>query len=357
MLQAWIGSWGLAGRAGLALGLGLLAGWITIPALIAWARQSGLGDRDDKSDSDRLNEIHKSKRGTPVIGGIAIVISTTLASLLCADFGHDEPWVLLSVLLGLGALGLADDVAKTFGRKRTQGLTARQKLLGQFVVGTLLASYLVARAWETPALAAQTSLWVPVLGATIPLGALGYVLVSATLLTGSSNAVNLTDGLDGLAGGCAVVALGFYLLVAATVSDPLRAQSWGLHPLAVGETCVVLAALLGAVVAFLWFNWHPAQTFMGDTGSLPLGGVLATAAMLTHQELILAVVGGVFVAEALSVIGQVGSFKLTGKRIFACAPLHHHFEFKGWTERRIVRRFHTAALALALLGAASLGAL
>ncbi len=348
-------------RAACAAGFSLLFVMAAIPQLARLAQKRRFGDRDDKSDSDELNQLHKAKRSTPIVGGIAILGGALGASLLFADLGSSLVWVLLVTLAGLGALGLVDDITKTFGKTRTAGLTARQKLVGQVVCGAGVGLFLLAKAtWgaDPAGVATLTDLSLPFLGLGLPIGVAGYVLFSTFLVTGTSKAVNLTDGLDGLAGGCALVALGVYMLIALAAGDSSLAASLALTPVAgAAEVGVVLASLVGGLTSFLIFNRHPARVFMGDTGSLALGGVLAVASLLTQQEILLALVGGVFVVEALSVMAQVGSFKLTGKRVLRCAPLHHHFEFKGVHETRIVTGFHTAALILGALSLAGMGLL
>jgi phospho-N-acetylmuramoyl-pentapeptide-transferase len=323
-----------------------------VPRLIAAARRRDFADREGKSDSATLEAMHQAKRKTPIVGGIAMLAGVTTSSLAFADWTSSELWILLGTLLGLGALGFVDDWTKTFGQAKNRGLTPRQKLAGQMGLGLGVGIVLLALASWGGAATALTTIALPFGLGAVGIGALGYLALTTFLVTGTSNAVNLTDGLDGLAGGCGLVALTVYMALAGLSADAATAASWGLaHTPAAAEVMVFLAAQVGALTGFLIFNRNPAKTFMGDAGSLPLGGTLAVAALLTHQELLLALVGGVFVVEALSVMAQVGSFKLTGKRVLACAPLHHHFEFKGHGERRIVSGFHAAAL---LLGAASL---
>jgi len=333
-----------------------------IPWLAKEAQRRQYGDRDDKSDSDTLNALHKGKRRTPIVGGIAMLGGLVASSLLWASWSQPAVWLLLAVAVGLAALGLWDDVAKTFGSKRTAGLSPRAKLRGQLAIGLGLGGALLmlsAWGWGEGAWSAEslTRLRVPGTSTLLPLGTVGFLLFTTILLTGSSNAVNLTDGLDGLAGGCSLVAYGVYFILSSLAAQPILAARLGLVAApGAAEAAVVLGAQFGALTGFLVFNRHPAKVFMGDTGSLPLGGVLAASAVLCKQELLLAIVGGVFVAEALSVMLQVASFKLTGRRVFRCAPLHHHFEFKGWPETLVVTRFHAAALLLGGLGLwASLG--
>ncbi|MGE0710508.1 MAG: phospho-N-acetylmuramoyl-pentapeptide-transferase [Planctomycetota bacterium] len=337
-------------RAALAASCSLGGTLLLIPRLAAWARQKGLGDREGKSHSETLNALHAHKQRTPIVGGIAMLLAAIPATLLWAA-PRPEVLLLVATLVGLGLLGLADDLRKTFGEVRTEGLTPRQKLAVQGLAGAGVGAALLGLAWAAggdAALVAQTRLALPFVGGAVTLGVVAYLLFATLLITGSSNAVNLTDGLDGLAGGCALVAFGFYAAVAGLAGDAALAGRLGLvHVPGAGEVGVALAALSGALAGFLCFNRAPAQVFMGDTGSLPLGGGLAVAALLTKQELLLALVGGVFVVEALSVIAQVASFKLTGKRVLRCAPLHHHFQFQGWQEGLVVNRFHAAALILA----------
>lgn len=343
-------------RAAFAASSALVAVAFLIPWLAEAARRRRYGDRDDKSDSARLNELHKQKRHTPIVGGIAMLGALTGSTLLFASWSQPAVWLLLAVAVGLAGLGLWDDLAKTFGGTRTQGLSPRAKLRGQLGIGLGLGAALLALsaygwgqgAWSAEAL---TQLGLPLTEAALPLGTVGFLLFTALLITGSSNAVNLTDGLDGLAGGCSLVAYGVYIVLFCLAADPVVAARLGFAAApGAGEAAVVLAAQFGALTGFLVFNRHPAKVFMGDTGSLPLGGLLAAAAVLCKQELLLALVGGVFVAEALSVMIQVASFKLTGRRVFRCAPLHHHFEFGGWSETLVVNRFHAAALLFGALG-------
>jgi phospho-N-acetylmuramoyl-pentapeptide-transferase len=346
-------------RAALAAAGSLGLTCVAIPRLAAWARAKDFGDREGKTHSDTLNELHSHKQRTPIVGGIAILAATLLASLSFADLRLGNVWLLLVGMLGLGALGFADDLAKTFGKKRTEGLTPKQKLAVQFVFGAGAGGFLLWQAWAgggAEGLAAQSTLALPFVGGSVAIGAILYLLFATFVVTGSSNAVNLTDGLDGLAGGCGLVAFTVYTAIAIVSGTPEYAAQFGLTPVpGAAEVGVVLAALAGGLTGFLVFNRPPAKVFMGDTGSLPLGGVLALAALVTKQELLLALVGGVFVAEALSVIAQVASYKLTGKRIFRCAPLHHHFEFGGWAETQVVTRFHAVALCLALISLVGVG--
>ena len=258
---------------------------------------------------------HQQKSGTPTMGGVMIVLAVTAATLLFAPLTVTTLLVLF-IFLGHFLLGFADDYIKVV-KKRNLGLRAYQKLLGQ--LGISLVTILIGR----HLLGHDTSAWVPVLGRSLDIGAWYYVLV-VFVLVGTSNAVNLTDGLDGLAAGTVAVAALFYAMLLYGTDSSLMAFS---------------AAIIGACIGFLWYNHHPARIFMGDTGSLALGGALAGIAILSRTEALLPIVGIIFVCEALSVILQVTSFKTRGKRIFRMSPIHHHFELGGWCETRVVYTF------------------
>ena len=258
---------------------------------------------------------HQQKSGTPTMGGVMIVLAVTAATLLFAPLTVTTLLVLF-IFLGHFLLGFADDYIKVV-KKRNLGLRAYQKLLGQ--LGISLVTILIGR----HLLGHDTSAWVPVLGRSLDIGAWYYVLV-VFVLVGTSNAVNLTDGLDGLAAGTVAVAALFYAMLLYGTDSSLMAFS---------------AAIIGACIGFLWYNHHPARIFMGDTGSLALGGALAGIAILSRTEALLPIVGIIFVCEALSVILQVTSFKTRGKRIFRMSPIHHHFELGGWRETRVVYTF------------------
>ena len=268
---------------------------------------------------------HQAKSGTPTMGGVMIVLAVTVSTLLFAPFTVTT-LLALFIFLGHFLLGFADDYIKVV-KKRNLGLRAYQKLLGQLFIS--LVTILIGRAL----LGHDTSVWMPILGETLDIGALYYVLV-VFVLVGTSNAVNLTDGLDGLASGTVAVAALFYAALLYSVDSSLMTFS---------------AAIIGATVGFLWYNHHPARIFMGDTGSLALGGALAGIAILSHTEMLLPIVGFVFFCEALSVILQVISFQTRGKRIFRMSPIHHHFELGGWSETRVVYTFWAVGAAGALL--------
>jgi phospho-N-acetylmuramoyl-pentapeptide-transferase len=310
---------------------------------------------------------HKKKAGTPTMGGVLIVISTAVPVLMWADLANVYVLLALFALLAFAAIGFIDDYAKV-AKRRNLGLTGKKKILLQVGVSTFVGIVLLILAGSS---AYSTQLIVPfvkrfrpdlVIHSLVhahylwPLAYLPFLLfVPILVITGSSNAVNLTDGLDGLAIGCTVIAAGA-LTVLTYVSSNFR---WATYldiqyiP-RVGELTVFCGALVGASLGFLWYNAHPAEVFMGDVGSLALGGTLGTIAVIIKQEVLLIFVGGIFVMEALSVILQVGSFKLRGKRIFRMAPIHHHFELLGWSESKVIVRFWIAALVFALFALTTL---
>ncbi|GAB6067070.1 phospho-N-acetylmuramoyl-pentapeptide-transferase [Methylothermus subterraneus] len=294
---------------------------------------------------------HFAKAGTPTMGGLLILLALTLATLLWADLRNRQIWVVLLVTLAFGAIGFADDYKKLV-LGNSKGLSARQKLGWQTAVALLAAVGLYATA-KTPA---ETTYIVPFFKQVgFDLGLLGFTLVTWLVIVGSSNAVNLTDGLDGLAILPAVL-VGGSLGIFAYASGNVNFATYLAvpHVPGAGELVVFCGALVGAGLGFLWFNAYPAQVFMGDIGALALGAALGTLAVLVRQEVVLMIMGGVFVMETLSVILQVASFKLTGRRIFRMAPLHHHFELQGWPEPRVIVRFWIITVVLVLIGLATL---
>ena len=324
-------------------------------------------------------ETHLVKTGTPTMGGVLILISIAISTLLWADWRNRYVWVVLLVTLGFGWVGWADDYRKVVHRD-PEGMPARQKFFWQALIGAVASLYLmfaisapvsanlwsVMTDWATSGfsvtLPARADLIVPFFKAfSYPLGALGFVLVSWCVIVGTSNAVNLTDGLDGLAI-MPTVMVGAALGVFAYVVGRVDYSRYLLFPYVpgAGELLVLCAALAGAGLAFLWFNAYPAQVFMGDVGALALGGMLGTVAIIVRQEIVLFIMGGVFVVETLSVMLQVGWFKYTryrygqGQRILKKAPLHHHFEVGGWKETQVVVRFWIISMMLVLVGLASL---
>ena len=325
-----------------ALGVSLLVGPILIRALNA--NQIGQVIRDDGPQS------HLSKAGTPTMGGVLILVGITVSTLLWSDLTNHYVWVLLLVTLAFGAVGWVDDYRKVF-RKNAVGLPARWKYFWQSLIGIAAAVVLYKSALGP----AETQYILPFFKSVeLDLG-LFYIVISYFFIVGFSNAVNLTDGLDGLAilpsvlvGGAlgAIAYLAGHVEFASYLQIPYVAGS--------GEMVIFAGGLLGAGLGFLWFNTYPAQIFMGDVGALALGAALGTMAIIARHELVLVIMGGVFVMETLSVILQVGSFKLTGKRIFKMAPIHHHFELMGWPEPRVIVRFWIITVMLVLFGLATL---
>ena len=294
---------------------------------------------------------HFSKAGTPTMGGLLILLAVIVATLLWMDIANRFVWIALATLTALGGVGFADDMVK-FTRRRSLGLSGRGKLLPQFLVA-------FAVAWAIEQWAGHgsisTVLTFPFLKRfLLDLGLL-YAPFVAVVLVGASNAVNLTDGLDGLAIGAVGIAAGTYAILAYVTGNAVAARYLQIPFVAQsGELAVFCGALVGAALGFLWFNCHPAEVFMGDVGSLPLGGAIAAVAVMTKHEMLLAIVGGLFVLEAVSVIVQVFSFKMTGRRVFRMAPLHHHFELGGWAESRVIIRFWILSILFAVLGLSTL---
>ncbi|WP_116475218.1 phospho-N-acetylmuramoyl-pentapeptide-transferase [Zobellella maritima] len=295
-------------------------------------------------------ESHFSKAGTPTMGGLMILIAIFVSVLLWADLSNPYVWVVLFVLGTFGAIGFVDDYRKVV-RKNTDGLIARWKYFWQSAAALAAAVFVYAIAREP----SQTQLVVPFFKDVMPQLGLLFIVLSYFVIVGSSNAVNLTDGLDGLAiMPTVMVAAGFALVAWATGNVNFASYLHIPYVAHAGELTVVCTAMVGAGLGFLWFNTFPAQVFMGDVGSLALGAALGAIAVLVRQEFLLVVMGGIFVIETLSVILQVGSYKLRGQRIFRMAPIHHHYELKGWPEPRVIVRFWIITLMLVLVGLATL---
>jgi phospho-N-acetylmuramoyl-pentapeptide-transferase len=328
---------------------------------------------------DYAMQSHMSKSGTPTMGGVLILFSIALSTLLWFDLSNRFVWIVLVVTLGFGAIGWVDDWRKVV-HKDPEGMRSREKYFWQSVIGLVAAFYLVFSVSETSNLRVlelfvnwvlsgftielppRAGLWVPFFKeVSYPLGVLGFVLMTYVVIVGSSNAVNLTDGLDGLAI-MPVVMVGSALGVFAYATGSAVFSRYLLlpHIPGAGELLVFCAAMAGAGLAFLWFNTHPAQVFMGDVGALALGGALGTIAVIVRQEIVLAIMGGIFVVEALSVMLQVAWFKFTkrrygqGRRLLKMAPLHHHFEKEGWKETQVVVRFWIITMLLCLVGLSTL---
>jgi phospho-N-acetylmuramoyl-pentapeptide-transferase len=295
-------------------------------------------------------QTHLSKAGTPTMGGSMILVAIGISTLLWGDLSNRHVWLVLGVTLLFGLIGGVDDYKKLI-LKNSKGLSARQKFLWQSLVGVAAASYLYYSAVSP----IETRFIVPFFkDVSLDLG-WWFIPLSYLVIVGTSNAVNLTDGLDGLAILPAVLVAGALGIIAYATGHARFSEYLGIpYVPGVGEMVVFCGAIVGAGLGFLWFNTHPAQVFMGDIGALALGAALGMLAVIVRQEVVLVIMGGVFVMETLSVIMQVASFKLTGRRIFRMAPLHHHFELKGWPEPRVIVRFWIITVILVLIGLASL---
>jgi len=316
------------------------------PKLIRYLQDMQIGQtvRDDGPES------HLVKSGTPTMGGILILASIVISVLLWGDLSNTYVWVVLFVVTSFGLIGFVDDYRKVI-RKDANGLIARWKYFWQTVAGLATAVFLYYFA-QSPA---ETSLIIPFVKEVLPQLGIFYVVMTYFVIVGTSNAVNLTDGLDGLAIVPTIMvagALGLFAYVTGNIN--FSAYLNIPHIAMTSELVVVCTAIVGAGLGFLWFNTYPAQVFMGDVGSLALGAALGVIAVLVRQELVLFIMGGVFVMETVSVILQVGSYKLRGQRIFRMAPIHHHYELKGWPEPRVIVRFWIISLVLVLIGLATL---
>lgn len=360
-----------------ALLFSILIGPLFIRKLYEWK----VGQKIRPEDFGLISKLHENKRETPTMGGILILSALLLSLLLFMDWTHAFTWILFFTTLGLGALGGIDDYLK-LKHKNARGLSARRKLLGQLLLAGAIAAYLFlpsvshfleSHGLRTPLIREQIvggeslhlslqeyaqKLYMPFLKDPVVSG-LGVALASALVIfviIGTSNAVNLTDGLDGLAAGCLILVAACLGLFAFVTNHLEMARYLNiLYVEGSGEIAVFMGAFIGACLGFLWYNGYPAQVFMGDVGSLALGGLIGVSAVLLKRELLLALIGGIFVIEALSVIIQVGSYRLRNKkRVFLCTPIHHHFEYKGWPETKVTLRFWIIGLILALIGIASL---
>ncbi len=296
-------------------------------------------------------QTHLVKAGTPTMGGALILMSMVLTTVLWADLSNRYIWVVLLTTLGFGVIGWIDDYRKVVYRN-PKGLSASAKFFWQSVIAMVVAAYLALTA-EMPA---QTDMIVPFFKeVAVPLGVIGFVILAYFVIVGTSNAVNLTDGLDGLAIMPTVMISSALAVFAYVTGHIVFAKYLGIPYIPnTGELSVFCGALAGAGLAFLWFNAYPAEVFMGDVGALALGAALGVVTVIVRQEIVLVIMGGVFVMEALSVMLQVASFKLLGKRIFRMAPMHHHYELKGWKENQVVVRFWIITLILVLLGLSTL---
>jgi phospho-N-acetylmuramoyl-pentapeptide-transferase len=324
----------------------LLSLWIGPAMIRALSRyQIGQQVRDDGPQT------HLKKAGTPTMGGSLIIVAIVSSTLLWADLANRYVWIVMGVTLAFGSIGFYDDYLKLVVRN-TKGLLPRYKYSLQTVAGLLTAIVL----WQTAQSPAETTLYLPFLkNFALPLGAVSFVVLSYLMIVGMSNAVNLTDGLDGLAIMPSVMVAGALGIFAWVSSNAVLTQYLAVPLLpGVGEVVIFCGAMVGAGLGFLWFNTYPAQVFMGDIGALALGAALGVIAVIVRQEVVVLLMGGIFVLETASVILQVASFKLRGKRLFRMAPIHHHFELKGWAEPKVIVRFWIMSLLLVLAGLATL---
>ncbi|KHK90607.1 phospho-N-acetylmuramoyl-pentapeptide-transferase [Novosphingobium malaysiense] len=350
LIAEWMNFEGLANlfryqsfRSGAALMTALFIGLLIGPRFISMLRvRQGKGQpiREDGPQT------HLAKRGTPTMGGLMILTALVLSMALFMDVTNPFVWACIAVTVGFGAIGFMDDYDKV-SKSSHKGLSSKVRLLLEFVVAGIAAWIIVSQL--------NTNLYVPFLsGRYIPLGPFYYVF-AAFVIVGAGNAVNLTDGLDGLATMPVIIAAGTFAIICYLAGRVDFATYLGIpHVPRAGELAIFCAGIMGAGLAFLWFNAPPAAVFMGDTGSLALGGALGAIAVAAHHEIVLAIVGGLFVLEAVSVIIQVFWFKRTGRRVFRMAPIHHHFEQKGWRESTVVIRFWIISIVLAVIGLSTL---
>jgi phospho-N-acetylmuramoyl-pentapeptide-transferase len=334
----------LSFRSGGAVATALLIGLLIGPKFIGWLRlRQGKGQpiRDDGPQS------HLAKRGTPTMGGLMILTSLTLSLLIWMDMRNPYVWACMFVTLGFGMIGFLDDYDKV-RKQKTAGVSGKVRLIGEFIIAGIASAIIIFAE-------GNTQLYVPFLSWVHPDLGYFYIAFAAFTIVAFGNAVNLTDGLDGLATMPVVIAGMAFMLIAYLAGNKIYATYLGIpHVPGAGDLAIFCGAMIGAGLAFLWFNAPPAAVFMGDTGSLALGGAIGTIAVTTHHELVLGIIGGLFVMEALSVIIQVFFFKRTGRRVFRMAPIHHHFEQLGWSEPTVVIRFWIIAFVLALAGLATL---
>jgi phospho-N-acetylmuramoyl-pentapeptide-transferase len=334
-------------RTGLAIVTALVICFVIAPPMIRWLKSKQKEGQPIREDGP---ETHFQKAGTPTMGGLMILISVSISTLLWSDLSSPFVWYALLVMIGYGMIGFADDFLK-LTKRNTKGLSGKVKILAQIVIGLIatigISNALPADVNQHIAIPFFKDLFVFVSGF--------FFVWSLFVMIGASNAVNLTDGLDGLAIVPVAIAAACFGLISYLVGRADFAEYLQItHVPGTGELAILCGALIGGAMGFLWYNAPPAMIFMGDTGSLAMGGVLGAIAIMTKHELVLAIIGGLFVLETVSVIIQVASFKLTGKRVFAMAPLHHHFEKKGWSEPTVVILFWIIAVILALVGLSTL---
>lgn len=318
------------------------------PAMIRWLKHLNATAHQKREHAESIHTFYEHKKSVPTMGGILVVASVLISMILWGNFTNSFTWVALFVLVTFSVVGFCDDWIK-LKSKSSKGLSSRVKFYGQVVLGGALGVYL----YFDPAFTTEISL--PFLKNGVLMLGVFFIPFVILVLVGSSNALNLTDGLDGLAIGCMLFAIGAFAIISYVVGHAEFASYLAIpHIKQAGEMTVFCSALVGASAGFLWFNSYPADVIMGDTGSLALGGALGAVSILIKKELVLVIVGGVFVWEALSVILQVTSFKLTGKRIFKMSPFHHHLQLKGWPESKVTIRLWIIALILAVAGLSTL---
>lgn len=355
-------------RAALAAVTSFLAVIIIGPTIISLLKRKKIGENTDQPDSAKLSEMMSGKKGTPTMGGLLIIASVLLSLLLWGNLRNTMVMGAIVLTLALGFLGFSDDYIKLTGRSRKKGMLLGTKLLGQVVIGFALGIFLyyfmdsyIVRAVQSNGnelyykTQANNSLAFPFFKEAVYGIGIGMIFWTMFVIVGASNAVNLTDGLDGLASGCVVmVALAYSVICYIVGRIDFTSYLYLVYVPECGEMTVVATTLVGASLGFLWYNCHPAEVFMGDTGSLPLGGLLGYIAIVSKHEFVLVLIGGVFVIEAMSVLLQIVSFRIWGKRIFRIAPLHHHYQFGGLSESKIINRFWIVAAILALIGLSTL---
>ncbi|MDX2141881.1 MAG: phospho-N-acetylmuramoyl-pentapeptide-transferase [Rhodospirillaceae bacterium] len=335
-------------RAGAAVVTAMFVCFVFGPAIIQWLKAKQGKGQPIRQDGPQSHLI--TKQGTPTMGGVMILLGIGIATLLWADLSNRYVWVVLLVTLGYGLIGFMDDYMKV-KRRSVGGLAGRLKLAAEIAIAVAAAVWIA----DISAPDLSNKLALPIFkDVLLDLGVF-YIAFAAFIMVGAGNAVNLTDGLDGLAIVPVMIAAGVFVVISYLIGNSVFANYLQVHYVAgAGELAIFCGAVVGAGLGFLWFNAPPAMVFMGDTGSLAMGGALGSVAVVTKHEIVLGIVGGLFVLETISVIVQVVSFKLTGKRVFRMAPLHHHYEEKGWAESTIVIRFWIIAMILAIAGLATL---
>lgn len=340
----------------------LAVAWFTGPKIIRWLMMKKIGDRPE-FHHEKLNALNKEKENTPTMGGLIILAAMFAGTFLWAKLSNPFIQKAIILMIWYGGIGAVDDWLKLTSKIRHRsrnGLKPWEKLAFQLGGAVLIAAFLYFDVQRIPD---ATRIWLPFYKYGIPISAWLFILIAIFYIAATSNAVNLTDGMDGLAAGCVAIAsmtLAVLCYVASESMTRTSTMTWASYLLLPhipqsGELCIFYASILGATMGFLWFNCHPAQTFMGDTGSLPLGAAMGYGALVTRNEILLLIIGGVFVMELMSVVIQVGYFKYSGgQRVFRCAPIHHHFHLGGWSEPQVVVRFWLLAAAFAALALATL---